>query len=213
MLAAEMTMEVVCKTKSPIGRVLVIHSWWGLTQSFRDFADRLSLKGFAVGLSDLFDGRTASKVEEAKRLRRMPRKVPIYRTLIHNIEDLLIFGGHSGRTVNLVGFSMGGHWAVWLSQQPNLPVRSTVLYYAARAGSYAHSKASFLAHFAEDDPWVSSSVRRNMERAISRAGCAYRAFDYPGTGHWFAETARPEAYEADAAELALKRTIAHLGSD
>ncbi len=149
------------------GRVLLIHSWWGLTQSFCDYGERLSGEGYAVGLSDLFAGKTASGIVDAKRLRRMPRKEPIYKYLISNIEDLLSVGDSRDRTVDLVGFSMGGHWAVWLSQQPDLPVRSTVLYYAARAGSYAHSKASFLA------------PRRNMERAISSAGCAYQAFDYP----------------------------------
>ena len=146
----------------------------------------------------------------AKRLRRMPRKVPMYKHLISDIKELLAFSDHHAPAVNLVGFSMGGHWAVWLSQQPHLPVRSTILYYAARSGSFAHCKASFLAHFAETDPWVSKSARRNMERAISSAGCAYRAFDYPETGHWFAENVRSDAYDAASAELALERTIAHL---
>ncbi|WP_097104425.1 dienelactone hydrolase family protein [Hoeflea halophila] len=205
-------MEVLGNTKSPTRRVLLIHSWWGLTRSFRDYGERLSGEGYTVGLSDLFAGKTASGVEDAKRLRRMPRKEPMYRYLISNIEDLLSVGDSWVRTVDLVGFSMGGHWAVWLSQQPDLPVRSTVLYYAARAGSYAHSKASFLAHFAENDPWVSKTVRRNMERAISSAGCAYQSFDYPETSHWFAETDRPEEYDAGSAELAFQRTVAHLAS-
>ncbi len=143
----------------------------------------------------------------------MPRKVPMYKTLIANIENLLAYGDRGARTVSLVGFSMGGHWAVWLSQQPDLEIRSTVLYYAVRAGNYVHCKTSFLAHFADNDPWVSRTARRNMERAISSAKCVYRAFDYPGTGHWFAETDRPEAYDAASAELAFERTIAHLGSN
>lgn len=206
-------MEIVCKVEAPIGRVLVIHSWWGLTQSFRDYAERLSEAGYAVGLSDLFDGRTATEMEDARRLRRMPRKVPMYRSLISDIEALMAFGGHGGRSVSLVGFSMGGHWAAWLSQRPDLPIQSTVLYYAARAGDYANSKTSFLAHFAANDPWVSNSARRNMERAIAHAGCAYRAFDYPGTGHWFAETGRSGSYDAASADLAFGRTIAHLGSN
>ncbi len=205
-------MEIVCKAKSPIGRVMMIHSWWGLTHSFRDYAEQLSFERYAVGLSDLFDGQTASDIAEAKRLRQMPRKVPMYKSLISNIKELLAFGGHQANSVGLIGFSMGGHWAVWLSQQPDLPVRSAILYYAARAGSYANSKASFLTHFAENDPWVSRSARRNMEREISKAGCAYTVFDYSGTRHWFAETARPEEYDATAAELAFERTIAHLKS-
>ena len=136
----------------------------------------------------------------------------MYRTLISDIEELLAFGDRRAHDIRLIGFSMGGHWAVWLSQQPAISIRSTVLYYAARAGNFAGSKASFLAHFAENDPWIARSARRRMERAISKANCAYSAFEYPGTGHWFAESARYNAYDVGAADLALKRTIAYLGS-
>ena len=80
-------------------------------------------------------------------------------------------------------------------------------------GTTRIAKCRFLAHFAESDPWVSRSARRNMEHAISSAGCAYLAFDYPGTGHWFAEADRSEAYDAASAELAFERTITHLGSN
>ena len=202
-------MEIICGKQPPKGLVLVIHSWWGLTQSFRDYAGYLSAANFAVGLSDLFDGRTASSIAEARKLRAMPRKVPMYKSLITDIEALREFGGSSISRVNLVGFSMGGHWAVWLSQRPDLAISSTALYYAARGGSFAESKVSFMAHFAENDPWVSKSARRNMERQIAKAKCEYTSFDYAGTEHWFAETGQVEQYDAAAAQLALERTIAH----
>jgi carboxymethylenebutenolidase len=141
----------------------------------------------------------------------MPRRVPMYKSLTSDIGELLSSGGQAARSVSLVGFSMGGHWAVWLAQRPDLPVRSTVLYYAARAGSFADSRSSFLAHFAADDPWVSKPSRRRMEANIAKAACPYAAFDYPGTTHWFAETDRAE-YDSTAAALAMQRTIAHLGS-
>ena len=206
-------MQIVCSVETPIDRILLIHSWWGLTPSFHDYADRLARHGFAVGLSDLFNGRTATSMDEARRLRRMPRRQPMYKSLIADIGELLAYGDGGADTVNLIGFSMGGHWAVWLSQRAELPVRSTVLYYASRAGDYSQSKASFLAHFAEDDPWVSTSARRNMERALSKANRPYRAFDYPGTGHWFAESDRKQNYDPEAAKIALQRTIAHVTPD
>lgn len=202
-------MEILCDAKSPLGRVLIIHSWWGLTGSFRDYAGKLCAQGYAVGLSDLFAGQTASTEEEARALRRMPRKTPMYRTLMADMRELL--SRYGGGDVALVGFSMGGHWAVWLSQRSGLPVRSVILYYAARAGDFGQSSASFLAHFADDDPWVSPSARRNMERALARAARPYQAHDYPGTDHWFAESTREE-YDADAADLAFARTLAHIGS-
>jgi len=66
--------------------VLIIHSWWGLTKSFTAFGDALAKQGFVVGLADLFDGKTASDPAEAKRLRAAPRREPMYKTLLRNIE-------------------------------------------------------------------------------------------------------------------------------
>ncbi len=105
---------------------------------------------------------------------------------------------------------MGGHWAVWLSQRPKYNVAATVLYYAARAGSFANCRASIIAHFAENDAWVSANARKNMERAIHKSGCGYEAYDYPGTQHWFAEAARPAEFDGSAARLALRRDLLHL---
>lgn len=203
-------MEIVAPDHAPRGLVLVIHSWWGLTRSFRDYAGRLAEAGFAAGLSDLFDGKTAGDEKTARMLRRAPRKLPMYKTLTADIEEILRFGGGRFPNVGVIGFSMGGHWAVWLSQQPDLPIGSTVLYYAARSGDFAASRSAFLAHFADHDPWVKPETRRRMEKAIASANRPYAAFDYPGAGHWFAETGRPDDYDAAAAALALQRTLHHL---
>ncbi|MCC6947499.1 MAG: dienelactone hydrolase family protein [Bradyrhizobiaceae bacterium] len=189
--------------------VLVIHSWWGLTASFRVFGRALADEGFVVGLADLFDGRTAADVRQATHLRRAPRKEPMYKTLIRNIDELRAVDG-THPAIGVVGFSMGGHWAVWLSQRPDLPIGATVLYYAARAGSFRGSRSSYLAHFAENDSWVSRASRRKMEAEIAKAGRSYTAFDYPGTAHWFAETDRRAEHAPDAAAVALERTIKYL---
>ena len=49
-----------------------------------------------------------------------------------------------------------------------------------------------------------------METAIAKAGRPYQGFDYPGTGHRFAEQDRDEDFAPDAAALALQRTVKHL---
>jgi len=203
-------LQVLRPTGARGPTVLVIHSWWGLTPSFVAFGEALARKGFVVGLTDLFDGQTAADAEEAKRLRRAPRREPMYKMLIRNIEELQACDAAVGPDVGIVGFSMGGHWAVWLSQRPELPIRATVLYYAVRAGSFGDSHSSFVAHYAESDPWVKPAARRRMEVALAKAGRPYQAFDYPGTQHWFAESDRVEDYAPEAAETALERTAAYL---
>ena len=167
--------------------VLLIHSWWGLTLSVRSYCLELAKHGFVAAAADLFGGRTATDVAEAQALRRAARPKPFYKILEDSIQELIQDKSVVSEKLGVIGFSMGGHWAVWLSQQPALPIRSTVIYYAARAGNFAHSESNYLAHFAETDEWVSMTARRRMEVEIKRAGCQIQTFDYPGTKHWFAE--------------------------
>lgn len=190
------------------GGILVIHSWWGLTDSFRRFGQLLAEHGYTVGLSDLFDGKTARSIAQARKRRSAPRKEPMYKTLIRDLDTLQSQAG-SQLPVGVVGFSMGGHRAVWLSQQSDLPINSALLYYAARGGNFSKSRALYLAHFANHDEWVTASARRTMERQLKAAGRPYTGYEYDGTGHWFAETDRQNDYVIAAAELALSRTVAH----
>ena len=104
---------------------------------------------------------------------------------------------------------MGAHWAVWLAQHPGPPVSAAVLFYGARGGDFSSATAPVLAHFAEQDEFVSATARRRMERAIIGHGRSYTSFEYPGTRHWFAESAHP-SYDAGATEVAVDRTVEFL---
>src|SRR5262245_36996203 len=48
--------------------VVVLHAWWGLTEPFRQVCDRLAETGFVALAPDLYRGKTAATVEEAKAL-------------------------------------------------------------------------------------------------------------------------------------------------
>lgn len=192
--------------------VLIIHSWWGLTPSFTDYADRLAAAGFLAGCVDLYDGRTAETDEQAQALRRMRRSEPAYRILQRSLEKLAEHPqAAGGLDPAVVGFSMGGHWAVWLAQHPPPGISATVLYYAARAGDFSRTASPLLAHFAGTDTYVRPAARRRMERAASRRGLTYVCHEYPGTAHGFAESDRP-AYDAAAAREALERTTSFLAA-
>ena len=189
---------------------MVLHSWWGLNDFFRGLCDRLAQQGFVALAPDLYDGRVATDVAEAKTLRAKAgasRKEPAYRYLIRMIRELQ---EESPGDVSVLGFSMGGHWAYWLAQRPELPIAATVCFYAARGGDYSKSRSIFLGHFAETDEWVSAAGVRALERALERAGREHRFHTYEGTGHWFFESDRSDAFVPEAADLAWHRTLSFL---
>ncbi|MBM3470257.1 MAG: dienelactone hydrolase family protein [Armatimonadetes bacterium] len=193
--------------------VLVLHSWWGLNEFFRGFCDRLAGQGFVALAPDLFDGKVATTITQAKELRAKTtaaRKESAYKYLIRMISVLLGEPAVRGPDIGVIGFSMGGHWAYWLAQRPELPIAATVTFYAARNGDYATTSSDFLAHFAETDEWVSAAGIRKLERSLTAAGRTVFFYTYPGTGHWFFEQDRVDAFDPEAAALAWDRTLLFL---
>jgi carboxymethylenebutenolidase len=110
----------------------------------------------------------------------------------------------------VVGFSFGAGYAIWAPSERQT-LATTVVYYGAWAGPFlTRSKAALLGHFAEEDEFTSDDEIREMEEAYRAAGLEATVHRYPGTGHWFAEPSRADAYNPDAAELAFSRTLAFL---
>lgn len=197
--------------KSSKGKgVLVLHAWWGLNPFFKKFCDRLAKAGFVALAPDLYEGKIATTIEQAKRLRSSPKKEPPDKTILRAIDVLTHHASVEDSFIGVVGFSMGGHWACWLAQRPNLPIRATVTFYAARGGNYSHSRSAFQCHFAETDKWVSAASSKALAKALGAARRTAEFYTYPDTTHWFIESDRPEAYDARAAKLAWRRTIEFL---
>lgn len=190
--------------------ILVIHAWWGLNNFFKSFCRRLAAEGFVALAPDLFDGHSASTIPAAQRLRAAPRREPIDKTLSRAIEQLTTDSATEGRAIGVVGFSLGAHWALKLSARPSSTVAAAVAFYGAWAGDFTRSKAAFMGHFAETDPWVSAAAFKKLHQSLKAARRPAEFFTYPGTGHWFFERDRIDAYNAKQAGLAWKRTVAFL---
>lgn len=200
--------------RSGSGRgVVVLHSWWGLNSFFTGLCDRFAGAGFVALAPDLYSGKVATTEPEAKAIRAKAtatRRTPAYKQLSRSIDWLSRHEAVVDRQVAVVGFSMGGHWALWLAQRPELPIRATVVFYAARSGDFSRSKSRFLFHFAETDAWVSAASVRKLKKSIELTGRENTFRVYPRTTHWFFERNRPKAFDKNAAAVAWRRTLAFL---
>jgi carboxymethylenebutenolidase len=112
----------------------------------------------------------------------------------------------------VVGFSFGAFWALWLAEQRPDWLRSVTLFYGTNGGSgdFSRSTAAFQGHFAAEDPYEPEELARAMETTLRAAGRPVSFYTYPGTGHWFFESDRPDAYHEPSARLAWERTLAFL---
>ena len=195
----------------PRAAIVVLHAWWGLTPVITSVCDDLAALGYAAIAPDLYDGQRASSSDEANRLRQRRRTTPMWRQIVaaaHHVRETTETGA-----IGQIGFSMGGHWALWMAgrSRPEIPpFAATAIYYAVRAGDFAASGSAFQFHLAESDPFVSTPGVARQRRALEKAGRPHDIYVYPGTGHWFFEEDRADDYRPAAATLAWERTVAFL---
>ena len=204
---------------APGSGVLVLHAWWGLTQPFRQVCDQLAEAGFVALAPDLYRGKTTVSVEEAETLSSALNQEE--ERVRGDITGALRFLRKHGATspadnhgaVGLIGFSMGGAYALATSVEAPEQVAAVVLFYATYTGlDFAASQAAYLGHFAENDPFEPPESVAQLERELQAAGKETTFYTYPGATHWFFEPNRPDAYDAAAATLAWERTLAFLNA-
>jgi carboxymethylenebutenolidase len=191
--------------------VLVLHAWWGLNDFIRDFCERLAQEGYVALAPDLFSGKVAQTVQEAQRLTSQSNEEEgVPPMILAAVEELSKYSAVTGKGLGVVGFSFGGYWALWLAAQKPEAVRAVTIFYSTGEGDFQKSRAAFLGHFAEADPFEPEDGVRELEKNLKNANRPTNFYSYPGTGHWFFESDRPDAYHAQAAQLAWDRTIAFL---
>ena len=196
--------------------VLVLHGWWGLTPFFRSVCDQLADEGFVALAPDLHgDGRTADTPDEAEALLASTdpnRTADLLLASAGSLAAMPLTAGPDGRArpIGVVGFSMGASWAMWLAARASSTVAATAIYYGSQDIDFIEATSAFLGHFAEHDEFVGPDDRVEMEAHLRLLEKDVEFHDYPGTAHWFAESDRSPAYDAEAAALAWGRTVAFL---
>jgi carboxymethylenebutenolidase len=187
--------------------VLVLHAWWGLVDEIKSLCDKLADNGYATFAPGLHFGKTASTVAEAEALVALtegPDRPAVQATAEAALVYLQNHPAVQGDKLGAVGFSFGAYYALLLDELHPGAFAGIVLFYGMVGADLSGSSARFLCHFAEQDEW------EPMENVTKMAAANANIHIYPGTGHWFFESNRPDAYDPEAAALAWQRTLAFL---
>jgi carboxymethylenebutenolidase len=190
--------------------VLVLHAWWGLNDAVKAFCDRLAESGFVAFAPDLYRGKVTDTIPGAEALGGALDSDRAKRDVANAARFLGEHAGRGDRGIAVVGFSLGAYFALDLSIADPERVRHVVVFYGTGPTDFSGSMASYLGHFAENDPFEPSASVAALEQALQRVGRPVSIHRYPGTGHWFFEPDRTDAFHAEAAGLAWERTLSFL---
>jgi carboxymethylenebutenolidase len=189
--------------------VLVLHAWWGLNDTIKALCDRLAEAGFVTFAPDLYQGKVTDQIPEAEKLiGTLDEKAD--QAVSSAAAFLRERAGTSDAGIAVIGFSLGAYYALDFSAKEPEHMRSVVLFYGTGPADFSRSKAEYLGHFAENDSYEPLESVGELEEAIKEAGRPVTFHHYPGTGHWFFEPDRADAYNQEAAALAWERTLAFL---
>src|SRR4029079_14880644 len=192
--------------------VLVLHAWWGLNDTMRGICTRLAEASFAAFAPDLYHGKVADTIADAETLGKaldtnhLQAKAEIANATRFLSERV----GSADRGLAVIGFSLGAYYALNLAAADPEHIRSVVIFYGTGDDDHSNSRADYLGHFAENDEYEPQSNVAELEGSLRRAGRPVTFYRYPGTGHWFFEPDRSQAYNSAAASLAWDRTLAFL---
>lgn len=192
--------------------VLVLHAWWGLNDTIKAVCNRLAGAGFMAFAPDLYHGKVADTIEGAEALAQSLNggNRQAEAEIAEAAEYLNGRTEDTDHNLAVIGFSLGANYALDLAATSPEHIGSVVLFYGTGGGDFSSSKATYLGHFAENDPYEPQAGVADLEATLKRAGRPVTFYCYDGTGHWFVEPDRQQAYNQAAANLAWYRTMTFL---
>jgi len=209
--AGPVNAYVVWPAKAPArrGAVVVIHENRGLNAHIEDVARRLAKAGFAAVAPDALSGSggTPTNEDEARKLiGELDRETAlgIYLAAVQHAAR----HPHGAGKVGCVGFCWGGGISGRLAARSTELTAAVVFYGMPPAAEEAAMiRVPLLLHYAGRDTRINDAVPA-FEATLKAAGARYELHMVPDVDHAFHNDTNAARYNADAAKLAWRRTVA-----
>ena len=110
--------------------IILIHEFWGVNGQMHKVADRLRAEGFEVVLADLYKGKVAENVEEARAMKDAVKDedaLNVLKNEVTNLKDV----GFASENIAIWGFCMGGSFS-FLAACSGMEIGAYVIYYGSR---------------------------------------------------------------------------------
>jgi carboxymethylenebutenolidase len=184
--------------------VVLVHDWFGVSPFYTEAAERLAKQGYRVVAVDLYGGQRATTHEEASRLLESLHDDIAGR----EIDGAIKWLGEGGRTVAVLGFSMGARHALAAALR-NSSVRATVLWYGETINDpekLQHLAGPALLIVGSRDGSAAPENAAAFSKAADTAGTGAEVYVYPGADHAFAQPLfnQGRTYDPVAADVAWR---------
>lgn len=197
----------VLKPAQPTDKVLfVIQEWWGLNDYIKQESDRLfgDLKGVTVMALDMYDGKVATKREDAAAY----MQAATIERCEAIVKGALAHVGPNAR-VATIGWCFGGGWSLRASVLAGKQAAGCVMYYGMpleKAAELAPLQADVLGIFAGKDAWITADVVTNFQNLAKATNKKLEVHTFDAD-HGFANPSNPKFDKANtkkANSLAVK---------
>ena len=186
--------------------LIVIQEWWGLTDHIADVTNRFAREGFVALAPDLYGGRTTHDAGEAATLMSELPPDKAVTELSGAVSYLLAQPSVTSAAVGVVGFCMGGLFALHLAAAAEGKVRAVVVFYGTFSGDedFSRVQAPVLAIVAGQDEHTPPEQARAVLDRIS-GPVDVQLYD---AGHaFFNEQNLLGTYDEDRAKQAWRQAV------
>ncbi|MFZ0480553.1 MAG: dienelactone hydrolase family protein [Terriglobales bacterium] len=201
--------------KGPFPALIVIHEFWGLNDWVKDQASKLADQGYAALAIDLYRGKVADTPDMGHELMRGVPPDRASRDLKAAYSFLSSQPNVKKDRIGSIGWCMGGGYSLDAAiAEPGLA--ATVINYGHLSTDPAEMKkiqAPILGLFGGQDRGITPDDVKKFQAAMEKLGKKIDVKIYPDAGHAFENDTNKQAYRAEDAADAWKRTIAFLASN
>lgn len=193
----------------PLPAVILVHEWWGLNDTVREWADQLAAEGYIVLAVDLFQGKTATSPAAARELMTAIVENPDAAAAnIRSAYEFVTDTAGAPRTGS-VGWGFGGTWSLNTAMLFPDELDATVIFYGpvtADEDKLRPVSAPLLAFFGDKDRTISAESVEMFDASLQRLRKNFEIKTYPGVGTGFSNPSNNN-YNREAANDAWQRML------
>ena len=188
--------------------VVIGHEWWGLVDWSRQFTRQLAEHGFVAFTPDLYHGVTTTEPATAARLKA---ELDIGRAVRDTVEAASYLRGlpYVSEKVGVMGFCMGGGIALLAACRSTAFQAAVIFHHSIYPDprEVEQLNCPLQGHFGLADVVTPLVEAKMFENQLIQFSKPHEVHYYEGADHCWLNTGRPDVYRAEAAQLALQRTV------